>query len=141
MTFASETFMAEKYQTRPRERLGAYLRQRYGVENRDKRLARDIQTSAKTARNLFEDHWPSDVTWGAIVSRFGRDVLAAVFEPDIDPVLARLAAEERELKERLNAVTARRLQAQGSLVGDQEPLASVEAEKDTLTLDLFEGRV
>ncbi len=70
---------------------------------------------------------------------FGRDVLAAVFDPDIQPVIARLTAEERALEERLHDLRQRRRQAQGGGEGDQERLAADEDEKCALTADLFGG--
>lgn len=109
--------MANEFHDRPRARLSAYLADRYPGFGRDKRLAMDIGTSPKAARNLFAGHWPGDETWAAIVRRFGKDVLAAVFEPEIDQVLARLTIEERQLEERLNEIRARRRQARGALEG------------------------
>jgi hypothetical protein len=60
--------MAKNSQTlRPRERLGWFLRTQYPGIGRDKRLASDLAVSARTARNLFEDHWPSDDTFAAVL--------------------------------------------------------------------------
>lgn len=98
-------------EARPRERLRGYLER--GYRGRPGALAKDIEVSGKVAENLLSGHWPSDLTWRAIVTRFGRDVLEAVFAPDIEPVIARLTQEERELRERLNEVAERRRQASG----------------------------
>lgn len=138
MTFASDHFMGLEHDDL-RGRLASFLRNRFPTDGA-KRLAREIDCDPRTAENILLGHWPNASCWRGIARAFGRDVLAAVFEPDIAPVLARLTAEERLLEEQLNEARARRRQAQGLLEGGQNRLDEAEAEKDTLTLDLFEAR-
>ena len=83
---------------RPAARLAAALRARYAGGHAVKRLAADCDLSAKRAENLLLGHWPDDVTFGRIVHRFGRDILEALFAPEIDETSARLAAEIRALE-------------------------------------------
>jgi hypothetical protein len=95
-----------------RRRLADFLTDQYESE-RESRLARDIACDPRTAKNILNQHWPNARHWAAIVRRFGRDVIEAVFSPEIDSTLARLAAEERELERKLQMARARRRQAQG----------------------------
>src|SRR5687768_11874516 len=68
-----------------------------------KKLARWIGCTEKTADAFRRgESWPNARHWRLIVQHFGRDVLAAVFEPEIDETLARLRREERELREKLH---------------------------------------
>lgn len=131
--------MAQSYQARPRERLSAYLRRQYPSTGRDKQLAREIGTSPRAARNLFEDHWPGDETWAAIVRRFGADVLRAVFAPEIEPVLAELTETEARLAKELESLRARRREVEGDRRSFAGALAADQAETPELNLDLFEG--
>lgn len=119
MTATGVTFMGKEHQGRPRERLRAYLEERYPGFGRDKRLAVDLGASAKVARNLFAGHWPGDETWAAIVRRFGADVLRVVFAPEIAPVLAELQEREARLARELEGLRAKRR----TLEGAREPLA------------------
>jgi hypothetical protein len=114
MTATGVTFMAENYQARPRERLGAYLERMYPGPGRDKRLAVDIATSPRAARNLFAGHWPGDETMAAIVRRFGNDVLRVLFAPEIDPVVAELEEREARLARELEGLRAQKRAVQGS---------------------------
>lgn len=139
MTLASEHFMGLEHDDL-RERLTRFLRRQFPTDGA-KRLARTIDCDPRTAENILLGHWPNASCWRGIAKAFGRDVLAAVFEPDINPVLARLSAEERQLEERLNEIRARRRQAQGGDEGPSDSLAEVADEGCPLTLDLFEGRV
>lgn len=86
------------------ERLSRFLSDKVSGPGRDKRLAQMIDCDPRTARNLFEGYFPGARHWREIVRLFGRDVLDAVFEPEIDAVLARQKAEiqalERELHDR-----------------------------------------
>lgn len=142
MTYADWNGMAEKRQTRPRERLGWFLRQHYAGPGRDKRLARDLELSPRTARNLFEDHWPSDDTWAAIARRFGDEVLRVVFAPEIAPVLAEITEREARLARELEGLRARRREVQGLVEDRPHRLdASPEEAPGPLNLDLFEGRM
>jgi|GEM_PF-2717924 hypothetical protein len=113
MTSTGLTLMAKNHHARPRERLSAYLAQRYPGVGRDKRLAADLRTSPRAARNLFEGHWPGDETWAAIVRRFGQDVLRVVFAPEIDPVLAEIREREARLARELEGLRARRREVEG----------------------------
>jgi hypothetical protein len=119
MTVMERSFMGkESHRSEPRERLAIYLRVQYrGMPA--KLLAADLGCTAKAAENILNSHWPNSRHWAAIVRRFGRDVLAAVFEPEIDQTAARLYAEERELEERLQTKRALRRQVQGG--GDSVP--------------------
>ena len=130
MTYAERNFMGTEShgcQDRPRQRLAIYLRGQYRRDHRTKRLAADINATAKTAENILNGHWPSDMHLAAIVRRFGEDVLRAVFAPEIEPELARLDQEERELEEALELVRQRRRQAAGGPKGREQLLASPKA--------------
>ena len=113
---------------RPALRLTRFLRGRYRRDHRIKRLAEDLQATPKAAENILKGHWPSDLHMAAIVRRFGNDVWQAVFAPEIEPVLARLSQEERELEEALERVRAHRRQVGGGRDSDAQPLAPNEAE-------------
>lgn len=118
---------------RPRDRLSRFLRHQYSGAHAVKALARDMGSTPKAAENALAGHWPSDLHLAAIVRRFGRDVWAAVFEPEIEPVLARLQEEERRLAEQLQAARARRRQVQGrprDHADHLESTSSVEAAAD-----------
>lgn len=132
MSLAGNSGMAENYHARPRERLSAYLRRQYPITGRDKQLAREIGTSARAARNLFDNHWPGDETWAAIVRRFGADVLRAVFAPEIEPVLAELTAREASLARELDSLRARRREVEGDRKSFVEPLEVDPAEAPSL---------
>jgi hypothetical protein len=119
-----------------RGRLAAFL-QRQFPSNGAKRLARAIDCDPRTAENILLGHWPNASCWRGIAKAFGRDVLAAVFDPDIDPILARLNAEERQLEERLHELRTRRRSAQGGDDGAEDRVAEVADEKCALTADLF----
>lgn len=98
------------------DRLAGYL-QPYPA----KKLSRWIGSTEKTADAFRRgESWPNARHWKLIVQHFGRDVLAAVFEPEIDETLARLRREERELREKLHEIEARRLKALGHLASTQE---------------------
>lgn len=137
MTLAGVDFMVCEHDDL-RGRLSGFLRRQFPTDGA-KRLARTINCDPRTAENMLLGHWPNATNWRGIVRAFGRDVIAAVFEPDINPVLARLTAEERLLEEQLNEARARRRQAQGVVEGAEDRSAEAETEKDTLTLDLFGG--
>lgn len=139
MTYESVTSMAKNYHGRPRERLSAYLRQMYQGTGRDKRLASDLEISARAARNLFEDHWPGDDTFAAILRRFGQDVLRVVCAPEIAPVLAELSEREARLERELEAARARRREMAGFVEVRSYLVADPEEEAPgPLNLDLFE---
>lgn len=123
MTWTGDLFMgSESHLSEPRWRLGAYLRRHYQREGfAAKRLARAIPCSPKAAENMLDGHWPNSRHWQRIVQLFGRDVLDAVFGPDIDETVARLRREEAELEELLQQKRARRRQAEGLDLGAAEP--------------------
>lgn len=116
---------------RPSERLGRYLRHQYRGAHQIKSLARDMGATPKAAENALKGHWPNDLHFAAIVRRFGRDLLDAVFAPEIEPVLAKLNEEERQLEEALEAVRKRRRQAAGRPQGAPQPVAPPEARSFT----------
>jgi hypothetical protein len=140
MTDWASFHMAKNHQARPRERLSAYLRQMYPGVGRDKRLASDLQISPRAARNLFEDHWPGDDTFAAILRRFGDDLWRVVCAPEIAPVLAELTEREAHLARELEAARIRRREVQGLVEGRSYRLAELEEPQGPLNLDLFEGR-
>jgi len=114
MSYAGFNFMGTDSQgSRPSERLALYLRSQYRRDHRIKRLAQDIDCTNKTAENILGGHWPSDLHFSAIVRRFGRDVLDAVFGQDIDATIARLTAEARDLEQQLQDIQARTRQIKG----------------------------
>lgn len=97
-------------------RLSDFLHDQY-PSDRSKRLARDIGCEPRTAKNILNRHWPSARHLRAIIQRFGTDVIDAVFTVEVEPVVARLTAEERRLEEQLAQAQARRRQAQGGRDG------------------------
>lgn len=114
MSYAGHTFMGTESQgERPSQRLALYLRGQYRRDHRIKRLSGDLKCTQKTAENILAGHWPSDLHFAAIVRRFGRDVLDAVFGQDIDATVARLTEEARQLEQQLQDIRARAAQAQG----------------------------
>lgn len=118
MTYAGPNFMGTKSQqsldaARPSQRLALYLRNQYRRDHRGKRLSSDIECTAKAAENILNGHWPNDRHFAAIVGRFGRDVLDAVFGPEIDETVSRLTAKARELEQQLQEVRALQRQATG----------------------------
>lgn len=106
-----------------------------------KKLSRWFGCTEKTADAFRRgESWPNARHWRLIVQHFGRDVLAAVFEPEIDETLARLRREERELRERLHEIETRRLAALGGLDSAEERRrAALDREALTPVRDLFEG--
>lgn len=109
----------------------------------EKVLARAIGCDVRTAKHFRGGtSWPTARHWRLIVRAFGRDVLDAVFTPEIDEALARLSREEAELRGKLHEIQARRQAAVGGVAGPQErSFAPVDSIPDgPLNLDLFEGR-
>lgn len=105
-----------------------------------KNLSRWIGCTEKTADAFRRgESWPNARHWQLIVRHFGRDILEAIFEPEIDETLARLRREERELREKLHDIEARRLKALGYLVGPEER-RSADLDRPALepVRDLFE---
>lgn len=103
-------------------RLTRFLEKQYPSDHAC-RLAQDINCDPRTAKNILARHWPSAKHMQAIVRRFGRDVIEAVFSPEIEPVAARLALEVRELEEALERKRAHRRQVEGGLPGGASGLA------------------
>jgi hypothetical protein len=103
-----------------------------------KKLARWIGCTEKTADAFRRgESWPNARHWRLIVQHFGRDILAAVFEPEIDETLARLRREERELREKLHELQARRLAATGGLDSIEERNRPA-LDRSPLDADLFD---
>lgn len=119
-------FPLDRHRERPRDRLQLYLRGKYAGPGATKRLAMDIEATPKTAENILDGHWPSDLHFAAIVRRFGQDIWDAVFLPDIDETLARLREEERHLDHALQAARSRRLQVEGRSYGAAERVEAAE---------------
>ena len=112
MTCTGDLFMGLQHDDL-RARLSDYLGARY-TRDRAKRLARDIgDCDPRTAENILNGHWPSAKHWKGIVRAFGRDVLDAVFAPEIEPVVARLEAEVSALEQQLEEKRAQARKAQG----------------------------
>jgi predicted transcriptional regulator len=87
----------------------------------EKVLARTIGCTERTAKHFRNGtSWPSARHWRMIVRAFGRDVIACVFEPEINDTLARLRREEAQLEERLDEIRRRRRSAAGGLPEHQE---------------------
>lgn len=106
-----------------------------------KKLSRWFGCTEKTADAFRRgESWPNARHWRLIVRHFGRDVLAAVFEPEIDETLARLRREERELREKLHEIEARRRKAAGDLA-EREERSYAPADRAPLDQDLFEERI
>lgn len=118
------------------DRLADYLRP-YPT----KKLAAWFDCEEKTAEHFRQGtSWPNARHWRLIVRQFGRDILAAVFEPEIDETLARLRREERELREKLHEIEARRRAALGDLAEFEERRhAPADRALGHDNLDLFEG--
>jgi hypothetical protein len=119
MTDMTEHYMADFRQPLS-DRLPAFLARRLPHAGRDKHLAREIDVDPRTARNILAGHWPSREAWRGIVRAFGRDVLDAVFAPEIDEVLARQAAEIKALEEQLANRRARYRAVAGAATADLE---------------------
>lgn len=96
------------------ERLSRFLRRQYETDHACQ-LARDLDCDVRTAKNALNNFWPRAKTWRQIVRRFGRDVLDAVYAPDIDAVTARLSEELRALEEQAEHRRAMLRQAEGRL--------------------------
>ena len=125
MTWASESFMGlSSYE--PRDRLAAYLRRRFAGEHQTKRLAAAIDCTPKTAENILNGHWPNSRHWAAIARSFGRDVIEAVFSPEIDETVARLEEEVRALEEQLHQKRERARQIAGARADRPARLAALE---------------
>ena len=117
-------------------RLAAYF-QAYPA----KVLARTIDCTESTAENFrLARTWPSARHWKLIVQAFGRDVIAAVFDPEINDVLARLEREARQLEKRLAEVHARARAAAGGLAGLEQRSFEAVDRSAVNNLDLFEDR-
>lgn len=110
MTWAGETYMDADDHILLR-RFAEYVR-----PYPEKALARTIGCTERTAKHFRNGtSWPNARHWRLIVKAFGRDVIACVFEPEINDTLARLEREARQLEARLAEVHARRRAAAGDL--------------------------
>lgn len=133
MTWVDQTFMGLDTHE-PRGRLAAFLTRQYRGEHKTKRLASDIDCTPKAAENILRGHWPNSRHMAAIVRRFGRDVVEAMFAPEIDDTVARLEAEVRQLEDQLEQKRALARQASGRVArparrGASDPRAAVEPER------------
>lgn len=122
MTHAVEHYMDLGDQDLPK-RLTRFLERQYPGD-RACLLARDIDCDVRTAKNILARHWPSARHMRAILHRFGKDLIDAVFMPEIEPVAARIALEVRELEEALEHKRARQRQVEGGLGDGQARVAS-----------------
>ena len=109
----------------------------------EKVLARTIGCTERTAKHYRNGtSWPTARHWRLIVRAFGRDVLAAVFDPEINDTLARLNREQAELEARLDEIRARRRAAAGDLVSFSErrdaPEDRAPLDDGPPSLDLFD---
>lgn len=87
-----------------------------------KQLARLLDSDVRTAENIRRGHWPQAKHFAAIVRAFGRDVIDAVFNPEIEAVEARLEAEERHARQVYLAARAARQAVTRAPDGDEDPL-------------------
>jgi hypothetical protein len=119
----------------PRQRLARYLAKRFPPTDgySSKRLSKAIGCTPTAAKNYLAGHWPGSRQWSRIVILFGRDVLDAVFGPDIDGTLDRLRQEEVRLEQELLRARARRLEVEGAGARADERL---EATADGSIVDL-----
>lgn len=131
MTNAADLFMGlDPYvSSEPRTRLARFLQKRYPARDgySVKRLSSTLKCTPKTAENILAGHWPSSRHWQRIAACFGRDVLDAVFGPDIDATVARLKQEAAELEQQLATKRALRLQAEGLDARSRELVEADEA--------------
>src|SRR5262245_22636059 len=82
----------------------------------EKVLAQTIGCTERTAKHFRNGtSWPTARHWRLIVRAFGRDVIACVFEPEINDTLARLRREEAQLEARLDDIRRRRRSAAGGV--------------------------
>lgn len=141
MTQTADMFMGnDPYVSEPRYRLADYLRRHYQREGfAAKRLSKSLRCTPKAAENILDAHWPNSRTWQKIVQHFGRDVLDAVFGPDIDETVARLKREEAQLEQMLADKRARRRQAEGFDAGDTERLAEAPHQRAAVEPRTFGG--
>lgn len=104
----------------------------------EKVLAQTIGCTERTAKHFRNGtSWPTARHWKLIVRAFGRDVIAAVFDPEINDTLARLNREQAQLEARLDEIRARRRAATSGLVSPEER-SFAPVDRDPLTQDLFE---
>lgn len=103
-------------------RLSAFVAERATA----KQLARLIDSDVRTAEGIRRGYWPQAKHFAAIVRCFGRDVLDAVFNPEIDSVEARLEQEERHARQVYLAARARRQAAVYAPERDEDPLLPFE---------------
>lgn len=104
----------------------------------EKVLARTIGCTERTAKHFRNGtSWPTARHWRLIVRAFGRDVIAAVFDPEINDTLARLRREEAQLEERLDEIRRRRRSAAGGVAGHEER-SYAPSDRTALDRDLFD---
>lgn len=132
MTATGDLFMhPDDYgSSEPRQRLARYLAKRYPPSDgySAKRLSKAIGCTPLAAKNYLAGHWPGSRQWARIAVLFGRDVLDAVFGPDIDGTITRLRQEEVRLEQQLLETRARRLEVEGADTRADERLEAVAAQ-------------
>lgn len=124
MAHTSERFMVGDDQLL-QNRLAAFLRERFPRDTACE-LARRIDCDERTARNIVAAHWPRAKHFRSIVREFGRDVLDALFEPDINETVARLKREVVNLEAQAEERRAALRKAEGALAGASAGVASHE---------------
>lgn len=107
---------------RLQSRLSAFVAERATA----KQLARLIGSDVRTAEGIRRGYWPQARHMAAIVQAFGRDVLDAVFSPELEAVEARLEAEEHHARQVYLAARARRQAAIRAPEGDTHPVLPFE---------------
>lgn len=107
---------------RLQSRLAAFVAQRTTA----KQLAKLIDSDVRTAEGIRRGYWPQARHFAAIVQAFGRDVLDAVFTPELEAVEARLEAEERHARKAYLAARARRQAAIYAPESPSDPLLPFE---------------
>jgi hypothetical protein len=103
-------------------RLSAFVAERATA----KQLARLIGCDVRTAEGIRKGYWPQARHFSGIVRAFGRDVIDAVFAPEIDSVEARLEQEERQARQVYLAARARRQAVLRAPDVDPDPLLPFE---------------
>lgn len=119
--------------------LGDFLRRR---TNSAKDLARLIDCDPRSADGYRAGrYFPQARHLRLIVRAYGRDVLSALFDPDIDAEAARLAREETDLVRKLHELRARRQANEGPFDGHPQRRAPADPDEPLgpPNLDLFTG--
>jgi len=119
--------------------LGDFLRRR---TTSAKDLARVIDCDPRSADGYRAGrYFPQARHLRLIVRAYGRDVLAALFDNDIDAVAARLASEARDLEMRLDVLHGQQKAFDSPLAGHPQRRAADDPDEPLgpENLDLFGG--